>query len=149
MIIDSLKQSYNARFVFDTIAYEFHHWFLSAQYYLYRSLAGHIGALKGKLHYLRGQLAPILWRASPRFSASLFRTLAMPLFRLAMPLYDLTGREDQDTFRVSIRRSFRGFLSLPRSAPNRIVEGILGDLGPLAQGVGEACDILEGSRRRF
>jgi hypothetical protein len=74
----------------------------------------------------------------------------MPLYRLAMPLINLTGGyADQDAFRVSIRPSFRGFLALPRSTPNRIVEGILGDLGPLAEGVGDACDVLEQARRGF
>lgn len=113
-----------------------HYRYLGCEVTRAMSLADHVGALKGKLHYIRGQLAPILWQASPRFSASLFRTLAMPLCRLVMPLYDLTGLEDQNAYRIAIRRSFRGFLSLPRSTPNRIVEGILGDLGPLAQGVG-------------
>jgi len=71
--------------------------------------------------YLRGQLAPVLLRGKARYNSSLFRTLALPLYRLAFPLYDLASGSDQDAFRISIRRQARAFMGVPPTSPNRII----------------------------
>jgi hypothetical protein len=110
------------------------------------ALSAHAKAVEGKLTFLRALLAPVLRRGRARFNVSLYRTLALPLYRLAFPLYDLAYSDDQDAFRVSIRKQARSFLAIPPTTPNRIVEGLLGDLGPMAMGVCEAADSLLDSR---
>jgi len=112
-------------------------------------LTDQVKSIGGKIFYLRGQLAPVLRGGKTRFNASLFRTLAFPLYRLAFPLYDLAGRSDQESFRIAIRKQARAFLGVPQNCPNRIIEGILGDLGPMALDVCKACDSLLGSRNQF
>lgn len=70
----------------------------------------------------------------------------MPHFRLCYPLYDLASSSDQDLLRKAVRRHARAFLGLPRTTPNRIIEGMLGDLGPLALGVCRTADELLDAR---
>lgn len=111
------------------------------------TLSAHAKMVDGKLTFLRALLAPVLRRGRARFNVSLFRTLALPLYRLAYPLYDLAYSDDQDAFRVSIRKKTRAFLAIPPTTPNRIVEGLLGDLGPMAMGVSEATDSLLDSKK--
>jgi hypothetical protein len=89
----------------------------------------------------------VLSKGHTRFNVGLYRTLVMPLFRLVFPLYGLVPTDAQSDFRVTIRRSFRCFMRLPATTPNRILEDMLGDLGPLAEGVGLACDAGEIARR--
>ena len=67
----------------------------------------------------------------------------MSLFRLVFTLYGFVPddrRSGLSAFRVVIHRSFRSFIRLPRSTPNRILEDMLGDLGPLSEGVGTEYD---------
>ena len=103
-------------------------------------LADHIKVIEGKLMFLRGQLSPILQEGKASFNLSLFRTLAFPLYRLVLPLYDMAEEADRDAFRVHTRRQTRAFLRIPPNSANHIIWGLLGDLGPMATDVCAACD---------
>jgi hypothetical protein len=109
-------------------------------------LAAHTRTTLSKIVFLRGRLAPVLKRGRVRYNLSLFCALVLPLYRQAYALYDCSSATDQDAFRRAIRKQARAFLALPPTTPNRLVEGMLGDLGPSALAVCRACDSLLESR---
>lgn len=85
----------------------------------------------------------MLKRGRTRYNLSLFCSLVLPLYHQAYALYGCSTTIDQDAFRRAIRQQARAFLAIPPTTPNRLVEGMLGDIGPTALAVGRAC----GSRR--
>ncbi len=110
-------------------------------------LADHVRTTHSKVVFLRGRLAPVLRRGRLRYNLSLFCALILPLYRQAYALYDCTTAADQDAFRRAIRKEARAFLAVPPTTPNRLIKGMLGDLGPAAQAVCLASDSLLEARR--
>ncbi len=58
-------------------------------------LEDHIKHILPKIVFLRNKLHPVLVTGNARYNVNAFKVFILPLYRLAMPFYDMASDQDK------------------------------------------------------
>lgn len=91
------------------------------------SAAPHITAINKKIAFIIHRLTPLRHRKHTKLNINLFKIFVLPMYRLALSIFDNQSPLERLAFVRDIRKNLKRFLALPRNTSNDLVDQLLGD----------------------
>ncbi len=88
------------------------------------NLTQHLDYIQRKISYITYTTTIIRRRLHTKLNLNLFRTLILPLYQLAITLYDKVSKNDQAHLKKHLYRNLKRFLCLPINTANLTIDTI-------------------------
>lgn len=105
------------------------------------SIHDHLNEVARKVNYILFQMRAVLNKCLFKLNSSLFKTLILPLYRLALSLVKFLPTTQIVFLEQQIRKYFRKFNRMPRRTPNVFIHAIIGTVEQMRDIVVTSGDI--------